>query len=423
MSRPEADLSLFSEILQRRPELTPTLPRDLERHYLPFVEKLIGLRQQQNPDEALIVGVSAIQGAGKTTQGEVMEVLLRVSGHPMVSVSIDDHYLTHPELSALRAADPRFVRRGVTHDIELAQNTLAQLRSMRDGEPVLVPSYYKGAHKGDGDRYRWITPQSGVSLVVRVIETEMIVDRQMQLVRAIHLEEAEFNGHALPIPPNMGSDIPLVSGVVDYSLLNYLTGIAKTNQVFEISTKNKGTVQTLFFNSKDASGHSFELYSSGTALPPGWKVINGKPDFILYDGWMLGARPVKDETVFEFSGLPALERPEDIAFAKLINRRLRNYLPLWDQVTYQTVLYVRNYHKSLEWRDQAEEPLRAKGQGMTPDQIREFVHYFWRSVHPAIHIANLARNTKYTDQVTFINDDHSIGPTTTPDWPNYYIPR
>jgi D-glycerate 3-kinase len=76
-------------------------------------------------------------------------------------------------------------------------------------------------------------------------------------------------------------------------------------------------------------------------------------------------------------------------------------------MNFTNVLYVPNYQMSLKWRDQAEETLRAQGEGMTPDQIREFVYYFWRSVHPAIQIKNLAQDPK-TNQVVIINDDHSI---------------
>ncbi len=76
-------------------------------------------------------------------------------------------------------------------------------------------------------------------------------------------------------------------------------------------------------------------------------------------------------------------------------------------IEFMNVIYVPNNDMSLKWRDQAEEHLREKGEGMTHDQIIEFVHYFWRSVHPAIHIKNLAQNELHAQQVVIINDDHS----------------
>jgi D-glycerate 3-kinase len=129
---------------------------------------------------------------------------------------------------------------------------------------------------------------------------------------------------------------------------------------------------------------------------------------------MLGARSVSDETIFE-SGLPALDTPEHIEFAKYINQKLLNYLPLWEKLEFINVLYVVNYQDSLKWRDQAEEVLRQKGEGMSSEEIKEFVYYFWRSVHPAIQIKNLAEDLEHTDQIVIINDDHSVGDILAPE--------
>lgn len=287
----EEDFPIFEDILRKRPEINPeTLKIDLQRYYLPFAQKLISLKEQ-NANQGVIVGISAIQGAGKTTQGEVMAVLLKHLGYNSVSLSIDDHYLTHKELNQLRQKDPRFIRRGVTHDISLALQNLKDLKNMKKGMEVKIPIYDKGVEKGDGDRV-------------------------------------------------------------------------------------------------------------------GFRTINEACDFIFYDGWMLGVKRVSDESVFE-SGLPALDTAEHIQFAKDINKKLDEYLPLWDLIDFMSVLYVPNYQISLKWRDQAEERLRAKGKGMSSKQIKEFIYYFWRSVHPAIQIKNLAFD-KATSQVVVINDDHSI---------------
>ncbi|MBI3485529.1 glycerate kinase [Candidatus Daviesbacteria bacterium] len=290
----EKDLAIFDEFFSKRPEVSKeNFKKDLKRYFLPFAKKLIDLKQLKNSLDGLIVGISAIQGAGKTTQGEILEILLKKLGYSTISLSIDDHYLTHKELNELRSKDPRYIRRGVTHDIPLAIKNLTDLKTMQNGQEVLIPKYDKGAEHGDGDRV-------------------------------------------------------------------------------------------------------------------GFKTFLEKPDFIFYDGWMLGARSVEDESIFE-SGLPALDSPEHIRFAKDINIKLKDYELLWDLVDFMNVLYVKNYQISLQWRDQAEDVLRAKGEGMSKEQIKEFVYYFWRSVHPAIHIKNLAEDSIHTQQVVIINDDHSVG--------------
>lgn len=293
------DFAIFDKLLDERPEIIPdTLKKDLQNYYLPYAQKLINLKKQQNTTDGIIVGVSAIQGVGKTTQGEILEVLLNHLVYSSVSLSIDDHYITHEQLNGLRQQDPRFIKRGVTHDISLAIQNLIDLRKMSEGQEIKIPIYDKGAFDGDGDR-------------------------------------------------------------------------------------------------------------------DGWKTITKKPDFIFYDGWMAGARKVEDESVFE-SGLPALDTSEHIQFAKEINKKLDEYLPLWELFDFLTVLYVPDYQISLKWRDQAEDRLREQGRGMSHEEIKKFIYYFWRSAHPAIHIKNLAHDEEHTDQVVIINDDHTVREVLTP---------
>lgn len=319
------------------------LRQDLKNYYFPFVDKLLTLRQSRDPNEGIIVGVSAIQGAGKTTQGEVLDILLTSLGHYSMSLSIDDHYITHEELNKLREKDPRYIRRGVTHDIPLAIDELRKLKHMKQDEVILIASYDKGAHQGDGDRFRWIDQVPGLELKIESRDG------------FIELKEAYFNGIKLELPKNMGASV--------------------------------------------AEGEQGKVV--------GWKVVSRKPDFIFYDGWMLGARRVEDESVFD-APLPALETPEEKQFAKDVNRKLELYHSLWEMIDFMNMLYVPNYQMSIKWRDQAEDALRKKGEGMTPEQIVDFVHYFWRSVHPAIQIKNMAEDQVHTQQVVVIGDDHSI---------------
>lgn len=380
----------FSALLNRRPEInSQLLKKDLKNYHHPFVEKLIELKKQKRPNEGFIVGVSAIQGVGKTTQGEILEILLKHMGYSSVSLSIDDHYITHRELNELRAQDPRFIRRGVTHDIPLAIRELKELREMIDGQSMLVAGYDKGANKGDGERFRWVNPEKDITIKARVI------DGALQIISVARGEEE------IGLFANMGSDIPIADHLLPANLVQNLQ--SDSGEILITSHDNETVT---FF------GRS-EVQVSKKDLPNGWRVIYKKPDFIFYDGWMLGARKVEDESVFD-SGLPALETEEAREFAKLVNIKLENYEYLWEMFDFMNVLYVPDYSISLKWRDQAEEALRAKGVGMSPEEIKEFVYYFWRSVHPAIHIKALATNPK-TNQVVIINDDHTIKEVLTPE--------
>lgn len=390
---PDTDFHIFDELLKKRPEISAeSLKEDLKKDFIPYVEQLLKLKEQKSPDKGFVVGVSAIQGAGKTTQGETLEVLLRHLNKTSVSLSIDDHYLTHQELCQLRQNDPRFIRRGVTHDINLAIKNLTGLINFK--KPILVSGYDKGAHHGDGDRFAFVNLVENMELKAKVLSEELVINKVPQTVKALRLISVNFAGSPLPLPENMGADIPITSDFLPEQLVLYFNQVE--NQVVKITR----TSDKAYF----LGGQTLEVDIK--SLPKGWRLVPQKPDFIFYDGWMLGARKVEDESVFS-SGLPALETPGAQEFAKFINSKLLEYEPLWNLIDFTSVLYVPDYQISLKWRDQAEEALRAQGKGMTPDQIKEFVYYFWRSVHPAIQIRNLAQDPK-TDQVVIINEDHTI---------------
>jgi len=400
---PATDIAIFDELFKKRPELNrQNLIADIQRYYLPYAEKLVVIKQTKNSSEGVIIGVSAIQGAGKSTQGEILEVLLKHLGHSAVSRSIDDHYITHAELSQLRQSDPRYIRRGVTHDIPLALSDLTALQQMQNSRPILVSGYDKAVHHGDGDRLRWVNLSEGVTLTAQVLKEELTVNKTLQSIKAIQLASVEYNGAPVELPLNMGSDIPLVDKNLPAALMEFLN-----HQSGSITITSQDSENAKF------SGVG-EMVVAKKQLPNAWRLITQKPDFIFYDGWMLGARPVEDESVFS-SGLPALEKTEDQAFARDVNQRLADYAPLWQLFSFVNVLYVHDYQVSIKWRDQAEEALRQKGQGMSHEEITEFVHYFWRSVHPAIQIKNLAHESVHTQQVVIINDDHSVGDILTPE--------
>lgn len=399
----EKDSAIFDEFLAKRPEVNQgQLKQNLEHYYLPYIAKLIDLKKKKSSTDGIIVGVSAIQGAGKTTQGEILEILLKHLGFTSVSRSIDDHYVTHQKLCEIRQQDPRFIRRGVTHDIPLAILDLRDLQQMGES-PIIVSGYDKGAHQGDGDRFRWVNIVQGAELKAAVVTETMTVNKQIQEVLALRLTELTFDGKEILLSENMGSLVPIVEKLLPEELITFLN--TQKGQTVTVTEKDQDNV--LF------SGTG-EVIIPKKSLPTAWRLVTKKPDFIFYDGWMLGARQVTDESVFS-SGLPALEKESDQEFAKMVNKKLESYAHLWMMFEFLNVLYVANYQMSLKWRDQAEETLRAKGEGMTHDQITEFVHYFWRSVHPGIHIKNLVHDTEHTNQVVIINDDHSVGEMLTPE--------
>lgn len=141
----------------------PSGPHRAERIHWLCVPTTVWLLHQlrSSARRPLVAGLSAPQGAGKTTLTSALVRLLdQEFGVRSVSLSIDDFYLTRAEQLALASAFPgnRFLEhRGYpgTHDVTLGASVLEALRA---GRPVTLPRYDKSAHGGRGDR----SPESAV---------------------------------------------------------------------------------------------------------------------------------------------------------------------------------------------------------------------------------------------------------------------
>ncbi|MFW9259537.1 glycerate kinase [Nostoc sp. CALU 546] len=131
-------------------------------------------------------------------------------------------------------------------------------------------------------------------------------------------------------------------------------------------------------------------------------------DIVLFEGWFVGVRPINAD-VFD-TAPPPIVTDEDRAFARDMNLRLQDYLPLWERLDSLIVLYPTDYRCSLEWRKQAEQQMIAAGKsGMSNAEIEKFVNYFWRSLHPELFIKPLVKDATAVDLVIEIHTDHSFG--------------
>jgi D-glycerate 3-kinase len=137
------------------------------------------------------------------------------------------------------------------------------------------------------------------------------------------------------------------------------------------------------------------------------EIVQGA-DIVLFEGWFVGVRPI-DPVAFENPPPPILTA-DDKTFARDMNARLEDYLPLWARLDRLMVLYPVDYRLSLAWRQQAEREMIAAGKsGMSDSEINEFVKYFWKSLHPELFIKPLTKNPNWVDLVIEINADHSPG--------------
>lgn len=130
-------------------------------------------------------------------------------------------------------------------------------------------------------------------------------------------------------------------------------------------------------------------------------------DIVLFEGWFVGVKPIHPDAFA--TAPPPIVTAEDQIFARDMNQRLEDYLPLWAKLDSLIVLYPTDYRCSLTWRQQAEQQMIAEGKsGMSNAQIEEFVNYFWRSLHPELFITPLVKSGTGCDLVIAINPDHSM---------------
>ncbi|NJN07936.1 MAG: glycerate kinase [Richelia sp. RM1_1_1] len=130
-------------------------------------------------------------------------------------------------------------------------------------------------------------------------------------------------------------------------------------------------------------------------------------DIVLFEGWFVGVKPI-NSAVFN-NPPPPIMTADDKAFARDMNDKLHDYLALWQRLDSLIVLYPKDYRLSLEWRKQAEHQMKARGKpGMTDLQIEEFVHYFWKALHPELFIKPFLECPS-VDLIIEINPNHSFG--------------
>jgi D-glycerate 3-kinase len=118
--------------------------------------------QHHQTSHPLILGISGLQGSGKSTwAAKIVDILSSQHALHAITISLDDLYKTHDDLIAQRDKDPKnklYRTRGQpgTHDEGLAERWFGRVRDWRndgdaDGE-LRIPQFDKSRFGGEGDR-------------------------------------------------------------------------------------------------------------------------------------------------------------------------------------------------------------------------------------------------------------------------------
>lgn len=102
--------------------------------------------RKQSQNAPVVVGINGSQGSGKSTLAAYLQVMLQVKfGYRVVSISIDDFYLSRQErIELAQKFHPLFKTRGVpgTHDVQLAKDTITALKTQTQGS-IVIPRFNK----------------------------------------------------------------------------------------------------------------------------------------------------------------------------------------------------------------------------------------------------------------------------------------
>ena len=149
-------------------DLPDVFAESAKRCYLPFADWLEARLVEQNGD-TYVLGINGAQGTGKSTLAHLIsEYLANTCGRNVVTLSIDDIYLTREERQLLsRSVHPLLSMRGVpgTHDVDLGVLLIERLRNLVPGQTANVPRF----DKSRDDRYpasNWPTITGPVDLVI-----------------------------------------------------------------------------------------------------------------------------------------------------------------------------------------------------------------------------------------------------------------
>lgn len=269
---------------------------DIDRIYVPLA-KLIseGLNVASKTQ---IIGINGAQGAGKTTFGNLLKVVLGTEfGMRVALLSIDDLYLTRAEREKLAATvHPLLLTRGVpgTHDIKLGEHTLDSLCNAAAKAITSIPRF----DKSTDDR----CPASN------------------------------------------------------------------------------------------------------------WEKFTGRPDVILFDGWIMGAtEQPEDELAYPINMLEETEDADGIWRCYVNDQLKTTYKPLFERLDLLVMLQVPSFNKVYEWRSLQEKKLMMRTQGkknlrvMDDKELARFISHYERLTRFL-----LTEMPSRADMLFHVNDDHRI---------------
>ncbi|XP_066363640.1 D-glycerate 3-kinase, chloroplastic-like [Miscanthus floridulus] len=144
------------------------------------------------------------------------------------------------------------------------------------------------------------------------------------------------------------------------------------------------------------------------ADPSVWPEVEGPLEVVLFEGWMLGFKPLPNEEVKKVD--PQLE---------VVNKNLEAYYGAWDRfIQSWIVIKIREPSCVCQWRLQAEVAMRADGKpGMSDEEVMDFVSRYlpaYQAYLPALY--KEGPNGSNPDHLLVIDIDENRNPICGGSW-------
>lgn len=163
-----------------------------------------------------------------------------------------------------------------------------------------------------------------------------------------------------------------VPGTHDLALLNYvLTQLPRASRAHPVAIPR------------------FDKGRDTRVAPSRWNKVHAPPQLVILEGWCLGITPQPDKALV--APLNALERTRDRdgRWRAYVNRRVADYLPLWDDADNRALIRMPDWRGVQRQRRHAEQALRARHapHAMDDATLRRFLQHYerlgrWSLRHP-----------------------------------------
>jgi len=141
-----------------------------------------------------------------------------------------------------------------------------------------------------------------------------------------------------------------------------------------------------------------------------WYSIKKRPDVIIFEGWCVGAKAEKNNTLIK--PVNSLEKLSDekLTWRKFVNKQLKSkYKQLYDQLNCLLYLKSKNFSLLRQWRIKQEKKLRLKNKRsnnhkiMNNKEVIKFMQTYQRVTQ------NMFKNVpNYASIILYLNSNHQI---------------